>query len=347
MRSFSRKFAIVSAAAAITIVIAHAASAQPDPRSKPAAPATPVIVKGKVYAVPTIRFIGGDDSERSIKVDPKINISLCVAQGNVKVSGWERNEVRVFVTSGTTIGFRVQQKNQKTGDPVWIMIMPDNGEKNKYIPSGECISGDEIEIDAPVNATLNLKGREISTVVDGIRRVGIKNAGGDISLRNITDGINATTYRGDLTVEQSSGAMNLENTSGNILAFDASPSEIGDIFRAKTTSGSISVQKIAHRQIEVNSISGTVAYNGEILNGGSYRFGTSNGSIKLSLPETTSCLVEASYGFGAFWSDIPYKLATENITPGPVKSIVATLGKGGEATLRLTTNNGSISIKKQ
>lgn len=347
MRSFSRKFAIVSAAAAITIVIAHAASAQPDPRSKPAAPAPPMVVKGQTSALPKMVFFGGGDSERSIKVDPKINISLCVMQGNVKVNGWDRNEVRVFVSSGTTVGFRVQQKNQKTGDPVWIMVLPDSGEKNNFIPSGECVSGDEIEIDAPVNATLNLKGQEVSIVVDGIRRVGIKNAGGDISLRNISDGINATTYRGDLTVEQSSGAMNLENTSGNILAFDASPSEIGDIFRAKTTSGSISVQKIAHRQIEVNSISGTVAYNGDILNGGSYRFGTSNGSIKLWLPETSSCMLTASYGFGAFSSDIPYKLATENITPGPVKNIAATLGKGGDASLRLTTNNGSISIKKQ
>lgn len=339
-----RKLAIVSAAAAITIAVGHTASAQPEPRSKPA---PPVIVKGQAPLAPRMPYFGGDDSERAIKVDPNINISLCVAQGNVKVSGWDRNEVRVLVTSGTTIGFRVQQKSQKTGDPVWIMIMPDNGEKNKFIPSGECISGDEIEIDAPANATLNLKGREISTVVDGIRRVSIHNAGGSIAVRNVSDGVTATTYRGDLTVEQSGGAMNLENTSGNILAFDAGPSEIGDIFRAKTTSGSISVEKIAHRQIEVTSISGTVAYNGEILNGGSYRFGTSNGSIKLSLPESSSCMLSASYGFGAFSSDIPYKLATENISPGPVKSIVATLGKGGDATLRLTTNNGSISIKKR
>ncbi len=292
-------------------------------------------------------FFGGDDSERSIKVDPKINISLCVMQGNVKVNGWDRNEVRVFVSSGSTFGFRVQQKSQKSGDPVWIMIMPDSGEKNKFIASGECISGDQIEIDAPVNATLKLKGREVSTVVDGIRRVGIMNVGGDVSIRNISDGIDATSYRGDITVERSAGSIVLENTTGNILAFDAEPSEIGDNFKAKTTSGSISIQNIGHRQIEVNSISGTVAYNGEILNGGSYRFWTSNGSIKLSLPEKSSCMLTASYGFGAFSSDIPYKLTTENISPGPVKSIVATLGKGGDATLRLTTNNGSISIKKQ
>lgn len=308
-----------------------------------AVPPVPAII-----AVPQPRVMiraAGDTFERSIKVDPNINISLCVSQGNLKVNGWSRPEVRVFVADGSKFGFKVQQKSPKTGDPVWIMVAAEGDGKNKYGSPSECINGEEIEIDAPSGAVLNLKGQEITTTVDGIRRVSIKNAGGDISVRNISGGVTASTYRGDMTVEQSMGAVVLENTSGNILVFDAGPSEIGDIFKAKTTSGAISVQKIGHRQIEVNSISGTVVYNGDILSGGSYSFGTSNGSIKLSIPAATSCMINASYG-GAFSSEFAFKLVTENISPGPVKSVVATIGGGG-ASLRLTTNNGSISIKKQ
>src|SRR4028119_1184702 len=36
-----------------------------------------------------------EDSEKSIAVDAKVNISLCVLEGNLKVNGWDRNEIRV------------------------------------------------------------------------------------------------------------------------------------------------------------------------------------------------------------------------------------------------------------
>src|SRR5438128_9018948 len=44
---------------------------------------------------------GGDTSEKSIKVDSNVNLSLCVTQGTIKVNGWNRSEVRVFVQDGS------------------------------------------------------------------------------------------------------------------------------------------------------------------------------------------------------------------------------------------------------
>ena len=67
----------------------------------------------------------------------------------------------------------------------------------------------------------------------------------------------------------------------------------------------------------------------------------------MSIPATSSCRISATYGYGNFSTEIPIKIETENISPGPVKSIVGKLGGGGEALLKLTTNNGSIGIKKQ
>ena len=67
----------------------------------------------------------------------------------------------------------------------------------------------------------------------------------------------------------------------------------------------------------------------------------------MSIPAATSCRITATYGYGSFNSEIPFKLETENISEGPVKSIVAKLGKGGDAIIKLSSNNGSISIKKQ
>ncbi|MEO6050087.1 MAG: DUF4097 family beta strand repeat-containing protein [Pyrinomonadaceae bacterium] len=290
---------------------------------------------------------GGNTSEKSIMVDSGVNLSLCIPQGTVKVNGWKRNEVRVFVDGGSKFGFKVLQKSAKKGDPVWIMVAGIEKNKNKYSAPTECIWGNEIEIDVPLNATINIRGRQTTTKIDSVKKVNVNTIGGDISLRNFSNGITANAGQGDITVEESEDAMILDSTTGNILVFEAGPSDIGDMLKAKTNSGSISMQQIAHRQIEVNSISGSVAFNGEMLNGGLYSMSTSRGSIRLAIPSASSCKISATYGYGSFNREIPVKLDTENISEGPVKSIVGTLGKGGDATLELTSNNGSIVIKKQ
>ena len=315
-----------------------------DPTVPPLTP--PVIVRGPVvhpHIAPMI--LAGDNSERSIKVDPSVNLQLCVTQGTVKINGWKRNELRVYVQDGSKFGFKVLQTNPRTQEPVWISVTGVEG-KNKFPASTDCIFGGEIEIDLPLNTTVNIRGRDISTTVDSVRKVNINTAGGDISLRNITEGITAATFQGDVTVEESNGTMNLETTTGNILVFDAGPEEIGDTFKAKTNSGAISLQGLGHRQIDVSSISGSVAFSGEILNGGTYNLTTLIGSIRMSIPQNSVCSVSATYGYGNFNSDIPFKLQTENITEGNIKNVVGVFGAGGNATLKLTTSNGSIGIKK-
>jgi hypothetical protein len=287
-----------------------------------------------------------DTSERSLAVDPRVNVSLCIEQGNVRVNGWSRNEVRVFVSDGSKFGFKVLQKSS-AGKPVWIMLV--GMETRGGVPAivNQCIWGAEIEIDAPEGAVINLKGRESRARIDSIRKVSVSLAGGDIAVRNISEGVVATTYRGGVTVENAKGSVTLETNEGNIVAFGSSPSEIGDTFRAKTRSGTISLQRLDHRQVEVNSISGSISYAGEILGGGTYTFTTMNGSIRLAIPVNTSGTVGAVFGYGNFNSEIPMKLLTEDKGPGPVRRISGRLGSGGDATLKLTSDSGSILIKKQ
>lgn len=332
--------------AAMALTIACTLSYGQEPGAPPVIKPHGPMPSQSVLPSSPLTFLGGDTFEQSIKVDPKINLSLCVAQGVVKVNGWSRNELRVYVENGSRFAFKVLEKSSKTGDPVWLMISGIDG-KSKYAAPSECISGAQIEIDVPTGASVNIKGQETTTTVDSVRKVSIRTIGGDISLRNIAEGVMASSGQGDVTVEGSEGAMTLESTTGNILVFEAGPSEIGDALKAKTNSGTISLQKVGHRQIEVNSISGSVAYSGEVLTGGSYTLGTSRGSIRLAIPAAASCRISATYGYGRFTTEIPVNIETENIFEGPIKTVVGSLGKGGDASLKLTTNNGSINIKKQ
>lgn len=312
----------------------------PVPERKPAPKPKPPVAS---MPMPEIAGSGPAGTyEKSIATDPRVSLSLCVLEGNVKINGWSRNEVRIFVRDGSKVGFQVSEK--KNGNPVWVKAL--GYASVPGVAANGCIWGEDIDIDVPTGASISLKGKETTTVVDSVRKAEIRNVGGDIVVRNATEGVTAATYRGDVAVENVDGAISLESSSGNILASEVGPSDVGDVFRAKTNGGAISLQKIGHRQIDVNSISGSVLYNGTFLSGGSYTFGTTNGSMVLSLPADVSCKLSASYGFGNFKSDIPVKLITENISPGPTKRVYGVLGTG-DATLNLTTSSGQIDIRRQ
>lgn len=306
----------------------------------------PLKQKTKVERKSVRASIGAETSaEKSIAVDPKVNISLCVTEGNLKITGWERNEIRAFVASGSEVGFKVQQKNKQNNQAVWVMVTGSDPAKNKTVNSEECLSGEEIELDVPRGAAVNVKSRTSEMTIEAVRKAVVKNIGGDISLNNIEQGIDAATYEGDVTVENSGGAITLESANGNIVAFDVAPSEIGDIFKARTNSGAISLQRIEHRQTEISSNSGSIKFAGEFQNGGQYNFGTQVGTISLAIPEKSSCKINALYGYGKFNSELKLAIITENNT-SKAQRLVANIG-GGDANVNLTTYSGAIRIRKQ
>lgn len=298
---------------------------------------------------PTYAWEKTQTSEKSIDVSSDVNIKLCVANqsgpGELKINGWERNEVRIFVRSGRLPGFKVLEKDEKSGKPNWIYItnVAPEGSRPGFRP--ECLAGADIEIDVPMGAAVDLTGRSADSVIDSIRKVKIDMNEGDVQIRNIAGGINATTYNGNLNVESSEGQIMLATTSGNILAFGVNQGRVGDLFKAKSSSGSVILQQVEHRQIEASSISGTINFKGKLLAGGLYSFKTSSGPIRLLIPLKSSFMLKAAYGFGGFNSELPMKIESENKIEGGA-NVTARIGTG-DSSVNLTTSQGSILLKKQ
>ena len=317
---------------------------QTEPPVQPVAPKK--TAKIKVWKTAKVsRNESVNPAEKSIAVNQKVNVSLCVSDGKLKINGWERNEIRAFVDNGSEVGFKVVQKNNRN-EAVWVKIVGFDPAKNTDGSFDECLSGEDIEIDVPRGATVGVKGQASDTMIDSVNKVArVEIVGGNIFLDNIAEGIEATTYQGSITVQNSGGAIALASTTGNIVVFDVAPSEIGDIFKAKTNSGAITLQKVEHRQMEINSSSGAIKFVGEVQNGGQYALGTLNGSIQILIPEKTSSKISASYGLGVFNSEIPLHDVVKSANTR-TQSLTGTLGDG-DANFKLTTYSGAIRIKKQ
>lgn len=283
-------------------------------------------------------------SEKAIAADANISIKFCVSEGKLSVNGWDRGEVRVFGKSGREFEFRVLEKDKTSGKPNWLWIVAKGGDERREDTS-ECLLSESIEMDVPEGASLNITGRSITVKIDSVKRANVKNVEGNILIRNTEGGIAAATYHGNITVENSAGAISLDSAAGNIAAFKVEPGQVGDIFKAKSNSGAISIQKVSHRQIEASSVTGSVFFDGAFLAGGIYNFKTSNGAVKMLIPLDSACKVTANYGFGSFNSNLPLKFIYRNENDR-ARSLSALLGSGESCSLNLTTNSGTIALNK-
>ena len=286
--------------------------------------------------------------EKSIEVDDSLNLSLCVSEGNIKINGWERGELRVFINRGSKAGFKVHNKNSK-GKPSRVTILGYDPTKPKGSDESQCLSGEEIELDVPVGTNLsNFSGTEggVSVSIQLVSKAIVKVNEGNIQLRGIKEKVFAKTFEGDISVEDSKGNIDLDTTSGSILAFNVAPIEDGDGLRVKTNNGSIVVQSGKHSIIEATSITGLIKFNGAIKSDGQYNFRNTNGQILLEIPKESSCMVEvlSQKGKFSFDKEIPLKILTEEDNPR-VRRLTAQIG-GGAATVNLESQSGRISIKK-
>ncbi|MCC6452933.1 MAG: DUF4097 family beta strand repeat protein [Acidobacteria bacterium] len=331
MLTFFRSLTILTALIALPVI----AAAQKRP--------IPVPPVAKVPRAPEPQYSG--PQEKAIVVSPDVTLNLCILRGKLTVNSWQRNEVRVFTAEGSKFDFKVLQKDT-SGTPVWVSVNasprpPDS----TAVPPSDCLNDDDIEIEVPVGATLSIKGREVVLSVDSVKNVTVSTFGGGTQLKNITDGILAFVNRGNISIEDSSGPISVESTTGDILVFGVKPSKPGDTFRAKALSGNISIIDSRHRQIDGGTISGAISYTGSILNGGSYRFTSQSGNLRLNLPKDSSARIAATYGFGSFSSGFQLKTQTENVTGEAIKTIVGTIGEASEAEIKLTTISGDIMFR--
>ncbi|MBK9527477.1 MAG: hypothetical protein IPO41_03965 [Acidobacteria bacterium] len=134
-----------------------APTARQNPVEPPAKPAVRYQRPDHVPPLPPRKMYSGDTYERSIAVSPNVNLTLCVAQGDLRINGWSRNEVRVYVKDGGNLKFNVREKCERDGKPNWVSPVPfDQKHSNKTYP--DCIWGSYVEIDMPMSASIEIKG---------------------------------------------------------------------------------------------------------------------------------------------------------------------------------------------
>jgi DUF4097 and DUF4098 domain-containing protein YvlB len=198
----------------------------------------------------------------------------------------------------------------------------------------------DYDITAPAWMPIKVEGTYNFVTMDGVQgEVFANTVRGDIVIKGGTGTITAKSVEGEVQVEGARGKVNVSSVNEKIRITDSA----GDI-TAESINGAITMTGIDSKSVEASTVNGTIIYEGKLVDGGRYSFGTHNGDLLLGVPENANATFTIRTYQGSFSTDLPLpNVSRADIQRG--RRVVTTLGNGS-ADVSLETFGGSIRVRR-
>jgi DUF4097 and DUF4098 domain-containing protein YvlB len=198
----------------------------------------------------------------------------------------------------------------------------------------------DYDITAPAWMPIKVEGTFNFVTMEGVQgEVFANTVRGDIVIKGGTGTITAKSVEGEVQVEGARGKINVSSVNEKVRITDTS----GDI-TAESINGGISMIGIDSKSVEASTVNGNIVYEGKLVDGGRYSFGTHNGDLSLGVPEHANATFTIRTYQGSFSTDLPMPgVNGADIQRG--KRVVTTLGNGS-ADVSLETFGGSIRVRR-
>lgn len=275
-----------------------------------------------------------EKTSQSFALDQNGKIKVQNISGDISVKTWDKDEVQV---EAIKVGRSEEELSRVTVDisskSDYLRIEVDH-KKGRH---GTSVSV-SFNLVVPESAKVDIK-----TVSGDVRAEGLKgefeaqSVSGDVEIENMGNNVQCVSVSGKILALHVTGEAELQTVSGKIEATTI----VGSI-EAETVSGDIILENVSDaREIEANSVSGDLHYDGELKGEGRYTLKSHSGDVILKLPESSSFQLEAKTFSGKIRSDFEMTIKDYVNT----RKIQGTVGDGG-AELELGTFSGNIIVKK-
>ena len=257
--------------------------------------------------------------------DRRGTVSLTLYQGEIIVTAWNREEVRVRARS---------ERNEVRMDasPSRLsleLVRPRYGD-TRY------------EVTVPVGVRVVARAQQGDISVSGTRGgVELTTQNGDIAIEDVADLIDVTTLSGDISARTLAGRVDVRTTSGTVTLVDVK----GDVESA-SVSGDVILRNVTARYVQARSTSGDLSYDGVVDSTGRYELSSHSGSVTLVLPATTGAQLTVATYTGAIDSDFPITLKPGEHGFGAAKRFTFDIGKG-DARISAESFSGDITIRSK
>jgi hypothetical protein len=260
------------------------------------------------------------------------SIDLQSFSGDITVTAWDRDEVKIHAKSRNDIRFDASPSR------VSLAENPGDHDDEDHMDMGRDYG---FEISVPKSARLVMRSISGDLKVDNVSDVEAHTVSGDLNATNITSHADLETVSGDLTVANAAAGMRASTVSGDIQA-----RKITGEVSAQSVSGDLTLQDVTSSFVRSETVSGEVHFTGPVDPKGRYEFHSHSGDVDLDL---TGGAGDATLEVETYSGDLDTGCAM-TLQPGGRgdrmgKRGTLTMGNGGGAHFVLKTFSGDVHIR--
>jgi len=258
--------------------------------------------------------------------DKNGSVNVSVAAGEIIVTGWSRNELRIRASSD-------DDNIRFSGSSSRVTLDVGGSRRN---------ADARFEITVPFGARVNAQTRSGDIKVHGTRGpVEAHAQNGDIDIDEVLTRLDVSSLSGDVTAKNIGGDVTVNSVNGEVRL-----TEVRGGVDVTSVSGEIDLRGVVAKSVRAKTTSGEVRFEGSIDPAGRYDFSSNSGDIGLRIPRDASAQLTVSTWSGAIDSQFPIVLR-----PGDAQSIGTTKSKryvfdigGGGARITVEAFSGDITI---
>ena len=266
--------------------------------------------------------LDGDRIDTTVTLARDGTVDLSLVSGEILVSSWNRNDVRVrassergvlrFDASPSRVTLTVRSRRGEMGDTRYEITVPATARIIARSVSGDISTQGGSDVEA-------------HSVSGEVR---VQDASGRTSAESVSGGVEVTHVGGGLRAHSVSGDLTLADITGDV-----------DV---ETTSGEIELQGVRSSYVRTETVSGDTHFAGVFDPKGTYEFHSHSGDIRLVFPPVGATLGVQTFS-GDVDSDYPMTLRPGDREDG--KRLQFTINGGG-ARVSAETFSGDITIER-
>ena len=283
-------------------------------------------------------------TDTTLSVPARSRLALENFSGDIVVSGWDRNTVRIRA------GHEPRTRIHLDVRPATVVVravthlrLPDLGDRrHARVEEIEIPSRVDYWLTVPRWMSLGLSGLNSSISVEGVN--------GDVSAEVVNGSVVVRGGRGSIRLESMNGVVEATGVRGSVEASSVNQGitlrDVEGRVRAESVNGGVELFGIVSEAVEASTVSGNLRYEGVLRAGGSYRFESHSGDVTVALPERPDVTVSVDTYSGEFASSFPAQSkSTFTSVRGRGKEFEFTLGDG-RAELSMKSFSGVMILTR-
>ena len=249
-------------------------------------------------------------TDTTISVERGMRLNLRNQEGEVRVTTWQRDAVRIVATAVN--GLRIDAQLSGSVLRVRPSASRDVGERTggrrrrdrERREAWELGDAVEFEVTVPAYLDIELSGVETEMTVTGTTgNISVATSEGAIVIRGGDGFVYAHSSDGNIRIEDARGRIEVSSSSGDLWVRDVS----GEV-TAETVDGDVSLVNVDSPQITARTVDGAVTFGGPVHARGRYRLSTHDGDVTVTIPQGTNATVSVATYEGDFETQFPVTL---------------------------------------